>query len=339
MSLPAPVYDPPFRITRSSHVVLTVRDLARSKAFYTDIIGLVVTLETADALYLRGIEEACHHSLVLRKGETPSCECVGMRVLTEADLDRAKAYFDRQEWRCSFIEAPYQGRTLRVIDRQGVPLELCAQMPVMPRMLTKFSSWRGGAAQRIDHYQLLLPEVGQATADYVAMGFKLTEYIGPDATPDRPFEPAGVFLARKGNPHDIVFFKGNGPRIHHVAFSAPEQHHLLTACDIAGEMGYGFHIERGPGRHGPSHAMFVYIRDPDGHRIELFNTHYQVMDMENEPVRWNPAYTLPWGMPAQRAWHEEATIFAGVGMRTVPPGPGPLTLEKFLANPPALYKA
>ena len=49
--------------------------------------------------------------------------------------------------------------------------------------------------------------------------------------------------------------------------------------------------------------MFIYFRDPDGHRIELFNTHYQVMDIENEPVRWNagdPNVSFPWGLPAQR---------------------------------------
>lgn len=340
MQIPAPVYDPSFRITRTSHVVLTVRDLAESRRFYTEIAGLVVTEETTDTLYLRGIEEACHHSLVLKKGTTPECERIGMRVLTEGDLDGAKTFFEANGCPAKWVEVARQGRTLHVTDSVGTPLELCAQMPVVPRMLTKFSSWRGGAAQRIDHYQILVPEVAKACAFYVSAGFKLTEYIAPDVpggasgADNAPalFSPLGVFLARKGNPHDIVFFKGNGPRIHHFAFVVPEQHHLLTACDIAGELGYGYEVERGPGRHGPGHAMFVYIRDPDGHRIELFNTHYLVMDMECEPVRWDPAYTLPWGLPAQRSWHEQATRFAGVEPRALPPGPGPLTLEAYLAR-------
>jgi hypothetical protein len=33
MTIPSPVYDPPFNITRASHVVLTVRDLAASRRF------------------------------------------------------------------------------------------------------------------------------------------------------------------------------------------------------------------------------------------------------------------------------------------------------------------
>ena len=328
MTLPAPVFDPPFRITRASHAVLAVRDLSASRRFYTDVAGLVVTAETADTLYLRGIEEACHHSLVLRKGAAPECSRIGMRVLTEADLDRAKTFFEAAGCPAHWVEVPFQGRTLHVADPLGTPLELCAQMAVVPRQLLAFSSWRGGAAQRLDHYQILVPEVADATRFYVSAGFKLTEYIAAD----EPFDPLGVFLARKGNPHDIVFFKGNGPRLHHVAYVVPEQHHILSACDIAGELGFGHEVERGPGRHGPGHAMFVYLRDPDGHRLELFNTHYQVMDMENEPVRWNPAYTLPWGLPAQRSWHEEAVLFSGVTPRTLPPGPGPMTLERYLAQ-------
>ena len=68
MSLPTTNHDPGFRITRASHVVLTVRDLAASRQFYEKVIGLILTAEEGDALYFRGVEEACHHSLVLRKG-------------------------------------------------------------------------------------------------------------------------------------------------------------------------------------------------------------------------------------------------------------------------------
>ena len=33
-------------------------------------------------------------------------------------------------------------------------------------------------------------------------------------------------------------------------------------------------------------AQFVYVLDPDGHRIELFNTHYQTIDVE-PALGWN----------------------------------------------------
>lgn len=334
MNLPPTVFDPSFRITRASHVVLTVRDLDASRTFYSDVIGLVLTAERDDVLYFRGIEEACHHSLVLRKGTAPSCARLGMRVLTEDDLDRAKSFFDSKGCANQWAEVPYQGRTLHVNDVTGVPLELCARMIAVPRMITKFPAHKGGCAQRLDHYQILTPNVRAACEFYMAAGFRLSEYISPAGSS----ELVGVFLQRKGNPHDIVFFSGAGPRLHHFAFLAPEVHHLLHACDVAGALGFGHDVERGPGRHGPGHAMFVYFRDPDGHRIELFNTHYQVMDLENEPIGWDPSdhnMSFPWGLPAQRKWFEQATNFAATPISEPERKPNPMTLETFLAGPQA----
>ncbi len=331
MDLPDLVMKPPFNVTRSSHVVLTVQDLAASRAFYEEVIGLILTASEDDTLYFRGLEEACHHSLVLRRaGGGPTCQRIGMRMFTEDDLEQAFEVFAQAGLDPSWADVPHQGKTLHVTDPVGVPLEFCARMPVVPRQITRFERHRGGCAQRIDHYQLLTPHVGRALDFYIGMGFRLSEYIAPEDGP-----PRGVFLQRKGNPHDIVFFGGPGPRLHHFAFFAQEGQHLLKACDVAGSLGFGRGVERGPGRHGPGHAMFVYFRDPDGHRVELFNTHYQVMDIENEPVRWDPAdpnVSYPWGLPAQSRWFTEATPFTGTTVEQPATPASPMTLERFLSE-------
>ena len=88
MSIPQPVYNPPFNITRASHAVLTVNDLAVSRRFYVDLLGFIVSDEDDDILYLRGVAEACHHSLVLKRArDEPQAERVGMRVFSEEDLE------------------------------------------------------------------------------------------------------------------------------------------------------------------------------------------------------------------------------------------------------------
>ena len=332
MPLPKIVLDPPFNITRASHVVLSVRDLAASRLFYEQVIGLIVTRETEDTLYLRGVEEACHHSLVLRREPgMATCARIGLRVLTEEDLDKARAFFVERGCPAEWADIACQGRTLHVVDPFGNPLEFCARMPVEPRQITAFQHHRGGSALRIDHFQLLTPHLPEALDFYMGLGFWLTEYVGQSEDEFR-----AVFLQRKGNPHDLVFFNGDGPRLHHFAFVAPETQHLLKACDIAGELGFGDRVERGPGRHGPGHALFVYFRDPDGHRVELFNTHYQVMDLENEPVRWDPhdpAVAFPWGLPARQRWFEEATPFKNTPLKQAAIRPNPMTLERYLADP------
>ena len=57
MPIPAPVLYPPFNITRVSHAVHTVRDLDRTREFYCEVFGLVVSHQEADMLYLRGVDE------------------------------------------------------------------------------------------------------------------------------------------------------------------------------------------------------------------------------------------------------------------------------------------
>jgi catechol 2,3-dioxygenase len=145
----------------------------------------------------------------------------------------------------------------------------------------------------------------------MAMGFRLSEYIVREDAE----ELRAVFLQRKGNPHDIVFTQNPAQRLHHVAYTAPEAHHLMAIADLCGKNGYGAKVERGPGRHfGPGHARFVYLRDPDGHRIEFFNNHYQTIDMEDEPVRWESSRLTrsgSWGPGPSDSWLNEASAFAG----------------------------
>ncbi len=320
----------PVAITRMSHVVLTVRDLDAAARFYTEVVGLVVSGQSRDALYLRGVEEACHHSLVLRASlHGPVCERIGFRVWSEEDLGAAHDWLAARGCDVRWVEAAHQGRTLDVTDPFGVRLQICATMEVEPRMITRFSRHRGGVAQRLDHVQVLVPDVAAAAAFYMEMGFRLTEYIAPDAEA----APGGVFLQRKGNPHDIVFFRGPGPRLHHFAYVTPDTATMIHACDVAGEMGYGAAVERGPGRHGPGHALYSYMRDPDGHRVELFNTHYQIMDSEIAPVRWHPddvTISTPWGLPAQESWFVEATCFRDTAVVTPEGLRPPRSLQRVL---------
>jgi catechol 2,3-dioxygenase len=330
VSIPRAAEPAPFNITRASHVVLTVRDLGRSKAFYVDMLGLVLTEQTADTFYLRGLEEACHHSLVLKRSDGPSvCERIGMRVRSNDDLAKAKLYFEKAGLPAAWVEVPHQGKTLHVADVMGTPLELCATMDVVPRMLVDFQHFSGPCPLRLDHFQLLVPGVQQSCDFYADMGFRVSEYIAPDDSDELLF----VFLQRNGKPHDIVFANGAGPRLHHFAFNVPEAYHIIHGCDVAASYGFGGNLEYGPGRHGPGHALFDYFRDPDGHRVEIFNTHYQMIDSELEPARWNVSSlrNRAWGFPPQQKWFEQATHFASAAPRAAGRAMPPMSLEALVS--------
>jgi catechol 2,3-dioxygenase len=82
------------------------------------------------------------------------------------------------------------------------------------------------------------------------------------------------FFYNEGNPHDIVFAGGIGPRFHHAAFAVPMQRISLRPAILREfRLRRKSRVRARPAWSG--HALFGYFRDPDGHRIEVFNTHYR----------------------------------------------------------------
>ena len=93
MPIPAPNLNPPFNIVRLSHVELKVTDLAWSRRFYVDTLGLQITFEDGDHIYLRAMEERGHHCVILKKAAEPSVGVLGFKVWSEDDLDKAEAMY------------------------------------------------------------------------------------------------------------------------------------------------------------------------------------------------------------------------------------------------------
>jgi catechol 2,3-dioxygenase len=328
--LPTTNHTPPFIVTRASHVALAVTDLEKSRDFYRDTIGLVVTEETDDVVYLRGLEESAHHSLVLERAAEANALFIGLRVRTPEDITAAERYFSARGIEHERVERDHQGSTLRFRDDVGTHVELTSSMELVPRKMQEFHEYVAGAPQRLDHYQMVTHDVQSATDFWAGLGMRLSEYTAKDGTD----ELWGSWMEVKGNTHDLVFTNGRGPRLHHFAYTVPDASALLHAADVAGARGFGEEIDRGPGRHGISNALFLYLRDPDQHRIELFTTHYQFIDLEEEPIRWdvsNPRRAQLWGLPASRRWFFEASEFPGQPVHEPLLQASPATLEDYLS--------
>ena len=179
-----------------------------------------------------------------------------------------------------------------------MPIEFYAQMERTPSMLQKYAAHRGARIQRIDHLNCFTPDVQASYDFYNALGFRLTEYSETDGVDPQLW---AVWLHRKGNVHDLAFTNGAGPRLHHVGLWTPGVLDIIHICDVMATCGYLANMERGPGRHGISNAFFLYIRDPDGHRIELFTSDYLTVDPDHAPIRWSltdPQRQTLWGQPA-----------------------------------------
>jgi catechol 2,3-dioxygenase len=313
MNIPAVSTSPPFNITRASHVRYFVKDLDASLRFYTEVLGFVLSDKDSNVAYLRGIEEACHHSVVLMQTDgEPAAECVGMRVASEEDIHRALEYFPKVGGTAEIVDRPYQGLSLLTSFAPGAPpIELCSSMPVLPRYLNNFPAQKGGRVLRLDHYQCVVADVPAMFARCAELGFRPSKYTTHVDTG----QLLSGFLSRKNNPHDLVIAQGAGPRLHHVAFVVSDLQAMFRACDLAGNLGYGRNVEHGPGRHGPPNGIFVYFRDPDRHRIEFILPPMQFMDAEDLPNVWDSTQSVslvPWGAGPPQRWREEMTKFAGI---------------------------
>lgn len=315
---------PSFSVAKCGHAEFRVADLERSRRFYVDLLGFVVTEETSDRLFLRGLEEREHHSLVLARSDAPSVSHLGFKVSQDADLDALAAVFEAEGRRVRHLEAGEeagQGRAIRVQDPLGLPLEFYAHMAPAERLLQRFDLHRGPGIVRIDHFNCQVPDVTAGHAWYTGrLGFKLSEYT---ETQDGRLWAAWMY--RKQTVHDLALMNGTGPRLHHVGFYLEGALSLIRACDILAAAGEVEAIERGPGRHGLSNAMFLYLRDPDGHRLELYASDYLTADPELAPIRWSindPRRQTFWGYAAPPCWFEEASrvedVHTGALLETQP---------------------
>ncbi|MFZ7092931.1 3,4-dihydroxyphenylacetate 2,3-dioxygenase [Primorskyibacter sp. 2E233] len=310
MPVPAPVLYPPFNIVRLSHVEYRVTDLAKSREFYVDILGLQVTDEDESTIYLRAMEERGHHCIALVQADAASVGVLGFKLYDEPDLDKAEAFFQSKGLPCEWVKRPFMGRTLRTRDPWGIPLEFYVKMDRLPPIHQKYRLYNGVKPLRIDHFNMFSADVDASVAFYNEIGFRTTEYT-EDAETQKVW---AAWMHRKGGVHDVAFTNGLGPRLHHTAFWVPTPLNIIDLLDLMSTTGWLASVERGPGRHGISNAFFLYIRDPDGHRIEIYCSDYQTVDPDLEPIKWDlkdPQRQTLWGAPAPRSWFEEGSLFDG----------------------------
>lgn len=300
-----------FNIIRLHHVQVNVTDLDRARHFYVNGLGFIETESDENHIYLRAIEDANHHCMVLTKSKQPSLNHISYRVSSEEDLDNLAELFAAQNLNMRWFEKGEergQGRALRIQDPGGIPIEFFCEMEKAERMLQRFHLHVGGKIKRIDHANCLVKDIDHGLEWYQNnLGFMLSEYTVAGEGKEESLWAA--WLHRKSSVHDLALIREVGPRFHHTGFWMDDAKTILDACDVLASQGYASNIERTPGRHGTSNAFFVYVRDPDGHRIELYTGDYFTNDPDWEPIKWNlndPQRATFWGAEAPLSWKEEA---------------------------------
>ena len=305
--VPTPSAPPP-EIVRCAYMEIVVTDLAASRAFYVDVLDLVVTEESDDAIYLRTTEEFIHHNVVLRPGPVAAVAVFAYRVQSPAELDKAVAFYSELGCRVERRKDGFTqgiGDAVRVEDPLGFPIEFFYEVAHVERLAWRYDLHTAGALVRLDHFNQVTPDVPRATRFMQDLGFRVTEDIQ-----DEHQTVYAAWMRRKSTVHDTAMTGGEGPRMHHIAFATHEKHNILYICDKLGSLRLSDHIERGPGRHGVSNAFYLYLRDPDGHRIEIYTQDYYTGDPDNPVVTWDVHDNQRrdwWGNAVVPSWYTEAS--------------------------------
>jgi catechol 2,3-dioxygenase len=136
----------------------------------------------------------------------------------------------------------------------------------------------------LDHVNLMAQDVTrnkEFMEEY--LGFRLREHV--------VFEDGsegGAWLSVSPLVHEVAFMgdqTGTRGRFHHVCYWYGIPQHTSDAAEVLREN--GVKIEAGPGKHGISQALFIYVFEPGGNRVELFgDAGYLILDPDWKPATW-----------------------------------------------------
>ncbi len=287
--------EPMFEVAQLAHVEIFTPKPDETLHFFTQLLGLEETERAGQSVYLRAYEDFYHHTLKVTEARKPGLGHVAWRTTSPQALQRRAAAIERTGLGGGWHEGDCgHGTAYRFTTPAGHPMELLwdveyyeapaeKQSPLLNRPQKR--PIRGVPARRLDHINLMADEV-TPTREFMQeqLGFRMRENI--------LFEGGkvelGSWLSVSALVHELGLLRdptGSRGRLHHVCYWYGIPQHLSDAAEMFGE--YGITIEAGPGKHGIAQALFMYVFEPGGNRIELFgDSGYLIFDPTWKPVTW-----------------------------------------------------
>ena len=273
------------RVRKIAHAAYEVPDVQQQTEYYTDILGLSLTAQKKDVVYLASTVD--HHSVVLRKGPETKCTRVGFQIGSEDDLDAFEKQTAAHGIKTTRKKDPEPTISDMVTfeDNKGTIMEVFKR----PDFVHQKYPVKGVVPHKLGHVAFHCEDAQAVTKFYCdVLGFRVSDWMGDFFS----------FL-RCGTDHHTINLMSTGSNRHfHTAFEVRNWGHLQEACDYLSLNGYP--MLWGPGRHGIGHNLFAYHRSPAGLITELFAELDQMQDEALgyfEPRPWhrdNPQVPKVW---------------------------------------------
>ncbi len=277
------------RYHKLGYVALGVSDIARSSAFYRDMVGLDLTgTGPQGEVFLRCSLD--HHNVVLYPGAV-GLRRLGWQMESAAEVDAMAQAATRAGIAVAEVSdietaALQQDRSIRLVEpNSGATFEFYSRIGQVDEPYAQ----RLAKIERLGHVVLRSPKMAEATKTAMAaLNFRHSDAI----------DGLVNFLRCFPNPfhHSLAFTRGAANGLHHVNFMVKEIDDIgkamtrLKRADVP--------IVYGPGRHPPSESVFLYFLDPDGMTVEYsfgMETFEEVGAREHRTLPAVPASFDHWG--------------------------------------------
>lgn len=253
----------PFNYQQIHYVVLGTPKLEESIGFYQDLMGLELAKHEANNYAAFRCSDYVAN-FILRQHDTAGLLRIGLLVQSAADLDQARAHFERLNYDITTMSpadtAQFDiGPSFSVLEpHSGITFDFFSAMlePALPfkPTLTKI--------QRLGHAVVRL-----ADPNFESAWKALSEDF--NFVPSDYVDGKAVWMRCYPNPfhHSFAIVRDEQPGLHHINF-------MVTELDDVGKahnrlVAAGVPIVFGPGRHKPSGSIFLYFTDPAGMTMEF----------------------------------------------------------------------
>jgi catechol 2,3 dioxygenase len=319
-------------IAKLGHVALETTDLEKSLWFFEEVIGLEKTTVDNGVHYLRAWGDFDHHTLSIKEGPEARVDHIAWKARRREDVGNFATLLRAADVEVEEVKAGTetgQGDAIRFQLPTGHNFEIYFDMekpevtdPKRKSTLKNqpYKAWRKGISpRRIDHVNIATNAQASIITDFLQekLGFKIREYL---KTPNGDI--AAAWLSVTNLVHDIAVTSNSmikSPHeIHHLSYWSDNAQDILRAADILAENAIPF---VGPGKHGISQAMYIYVMDPgSGVRVELFSNSYLIFEPDWEPIEWSfdemaVGFTY-WGEQAGMTGKPDPTVTAGRPVKT-----------------------
>lgn len=306
-------------LSRLAHVALDVPDVELATEFYGEIFGLAAIAEEGGSRYLASGRSRTFE-LELREGEA-ALDHFAFAACGAEDLDAAAATL--AELGVETGEAPGGPgieRGIRFALPTGHAMDLVLEADPVGFVVSADASpanHRGVGPVPIEHVTLHAHDIRANAELLTRLGLRISESIRP---PDQP-RWGNTFLRAGTMHHDLGMIPNpeDRPGLHHFCFEVPAYADLVTVSDAIASR--GMVLDASIGRHVSGNNVFLYFKDPFGHRLEV-NTDMARVDPAAPPlVRDAPAPFDAWREgrpPAMTAGSRARDCRAGAALDSLP---------------------